>query len=459
MAVSPRQKLRRQLRSFVFAWAGITFIIAAVTFIAIYQAYPALTGTAGSALRNIALPTATAGSAATLAPTDPGALPALTQVPAASTGDAQRADPAPITLRRFELGTQVQVIGDRMAEWMNVAANQLDVNWVKMQVRWELMEREPDNYDWLDTDTFIPAARAQNLNILLSIVTSPDWARDPDLTEEQHERHGPPADYGQYVEFVTLLLQRYPGDIAAVEVWNEQNLDREWTSSRGLNAADYVSLLRQTYAAIKQIDPGIIVVSGGLAPTGVSDGVTAVDDFLYFDQMIEAGLLNTTDCVGAHHNGINVSPAYRWDNLPDDPSATFRGPWDTPHHSWSFLSTLETYVTKIQLAGGTQQLCVTEFGWASAEGLAGVPQGLEFAYDNTEQEQRDFTVAALDYMSQSGDVRLAFLWNLNYGPLAGWSPENENVAYSIIAPEFRFRPVFDAVRDWNRAYEATASAS
>jgi hypothetical protein len=338
-----------------------------------------------------------------------------------------------------------------MGEWMNVAANQLGVPWVKMQVRWENMETADDQFDWFETDTFLPAAQAQGLNVLVSVVTAPDWAREPGVNLE---RHGPPADYAEYTEFVGELLRRYPGMIHAVEVWNEQNLDREWTSVNGLTAANYVELLRQTYNTVKAIDPGVIVVSGALSPTGVSDGIGAWDDFIYMDQMIAAGLLDVTDCVGAHHNGYNISPTLTWDQVPNDPTAQFRGPFDNPHHSWSFRSTLETYISKIRLAGGQQDLCVTEFGWASSAGMEGIPQGLEFAYDNTEEEQQQFIVEALDQMAASGDVRLAFIWNLNYGPLSGWAADNENASYSLIGPGFDFRLAFDAARDWNAAYEA-----
>jgi hypothetical protein len=283
------------------------------------------------------------------------------------------------------------------------------------------------------------------------VVTTPEWAREPgvDLTQ-----HGPPADPQVYANFVTALLRRYPGQIHAVEVWNEQNLDREWTSTAGLKAENYIALLRTTYQAIKSVDPGVIVVSGALSPTGLSDGVHAWDDFVYMDQMIAAGLLNYTDCVGAHHNGINLSPDYAYDSGYNDTTAIFRGPFDNPHHSWSFRSTLQTYASKIALANGDQKLCITEFGWPSAEGLDGVPEGFDFARDNTLEEQRDFTIKALDFMKDSDFVWLAFLWNLNYGPQAGWAADNDNVAYSIIGPNFVFRPVFDAVRDWNRAYEA-----
>ncbi len=382
--------------------------------------------------------------------------PAVSGAPAVTAEPGVPDAPAgvpPIDETRFELGAQVQVSIDLMDQWADVAANQLDVNWVKMQVRWEVFEPEDDAFDWTESDLFIPAMAAQNVKVLVSVVTAPDWAREQGISLQ---RHGPPADVAEYAEFVRELVSRYPGQIGAVEVWNEQNLDREWTSMQGLSASSYVSLLAAAHDAIKAVDPGIIVVSGALSPTGLNNGVQAWDDFTYMDQMIAAGMLNYADCVGAHHNGLNLSPDYEWNQVPNDPSARFRGPFDNPHHSWSFRSTLLGYVQRIRSAGGDEQLCVTEFGWPSAVGLSGVANGLEFSYDNTLEEQRDFTIKALDFMSQSGDVRLAFLWNLNYGPQAGWAADNENVPWSIIGPDFVFRPVFDAVRDWNRAYEGEA---
>ena len=55
-------------------------------------------------------------------------------------------------------------------------------------------------------------------------------------------------------------------------------------------------------------------------------------------------------------------------------------------------------------------------------------------------------------------MRLAFIWNLNYGPQAGYDPQNDNVPYSLIGPETTFRPAFDAVRDWLRDYAEEAGS-
>jgi hypothetical protein len=461
---------RRQIRSFILVWGVITLITGVCTFIAIYWAYGAFNlGTRGSsaAMRNVAIPPASNAAGVIIPTNTPFPTRQLTreatsvpptQAPAVAQAatNAPAATLSPIQVTRFELGTQVQVPPDLnpelMAQWANVAKNQLSVNWVKQQVRWEFFEPERGVYDWSQTDLYLPAAADAGLKVLISLVTAPDWAREPGANRSQH---GPPADNADYVNFLTQLLQRYPGMIHAVEIWNEQNLDREWTSTRGLTAANYIALLRDSYTAVKNIDPNIIVISGALSPTGLSDGVRAWDDFVYMDQMIQAGLLNYTDCIGVHHNGINVSPDYRWDAVPNDPTARFRGPFDNPHHSWTFRSTLEQYDRKVRLAGGDQPQCITEFGWASAVGIGTtVRGGFEFALDNTLEEQRDFTVAALNNMTEWGFVRLAILWNLNYGPQAGWDPNNDNVFYSLIGPGFQFRPVFDAVRDWNRSYEA-----
>ena len=118
---------------------------------------------------------------------------------------------------------------------------------------------------------------------------------------------------------------------------------------------------------------------------------------------------------------------------------------------------MRTYSDKIELAGGDQPLCVTEFGWASTEDLDGYPRGFEFANDNTLEEQSRWTIQALELMEDWGDIWLAFIWNFNYGPQAGWDPNNDNVPYSIIGKDWAFRPLYDALGAWQleRRLEST----
>jgi hypothetical protein len=304
--------------------------------------------------------------------------------------------------------------------------------------------------DWSGFDAAVDAAEGQGLKVLMSVVDAPEWTRS---YSDGNPEGAPPDNLSLVADFMGRLVDRYKGRIHAIEVWNEQNLDREWDTAGGVNAERYVEMLRLAYQAIKSRDPNIIVVSGALSPTGGRqtdpnnpDRIIWMDDFDYMARMIELGALNFCDCVGAHHNGINMPPGVAWDEGYNDPTAQFRGPFDNPHHSWSFYSTLQGYHERIVAAGSDRPLCVTEFGWASAEGFDGYPPEFEFALDNTLEEQAEWAVEAFSLMREWGFVRLAFLWNLNYSQL-GWGPEDPNAPYALIDFQGAPRPVFDAIKE------------
>lgn len=344
-----------------------------------------------------------------------------------------------------DFGYGVQIHGNATvgnpADTMRTAREQLGLDWVKMQIQWWLVHPDPDVDQWFFYDGVVDEAHKHGLRLMVSVVGAPAWTR-ADGTE-----NGPPDDYGQYAAFLTEMLQRYDGKIDAIEVWNEQNLDREWATANGVNPEDYVRFLDTANQAIKAHDPNIIVISGALAPTGGGDWVSWIDDFQWLDRALAAGMLDHADCVGVHHNGYNIGPDVTFEQAPSDPqsaTAVFRGPFDNPHHSWSFKSTLDTYAEKIQAIDSSKKLCVTEFGWASSEGYDTYPTGFEFAQDNTLQEQADFITQAFQLMRDSGDVWIAYLFNLDFGN-KGSGPTDDPVPYSIMDMQGSPRPAFSAL--------------
>lgn len=474
--------VHKQIRGFVLIWLAITFIMVMATFLAIYFTSSSERTEPGS---GNPLPLATVDDAAiesteviiatprpsptptftpTSVPPEPTVpfyleeiTPAPTDTPVPSSTPIPT--PLPVDVMRYEVGIQVQESPDfnqvNQDNWYRSVSADIGMRWVKQQVRWEQIEKEQGKIDWRLLDFVMPSAQKFNIKMLLSIVTAPQWARE---AEANLERHGPPADPQAFADFISAILRRYPGQIHAIEVWNEQNLNRDWTSVHGLDAAKYVELLRASYETIKATDPGIIVISGALSPTGIDDGVHAVDDFKYMERQIEAGLLDWADCVGAHHNGYNVSPDYRYLDIPADPSAIFTGPFTNRHHSWSFRSTLEGYAQRIGAAGRDTKLCVTEFGWPSSEDLGSARPGFEFSLDNTLAEQAEWMPKAMSNMEDWGFVWLAFVWNFNFGPQAGYAISNDNVPYSLIGPGFTFRPAYDSIRAWQQDYLARLDA-
>jgi len=394
-------------------------------------------------------------SAPTATPTEAGLVPLTAGTPTSPTGATPQGGSSAEEVFGYGIAAH-GVVGD--PEYTMAQIESLGLGWVKQQVRWAYFEPEPGQMDWSGYDAVVEAANRHGLRVMFSVVDAPLWTRT--AYRDDNVQAAPPDDIALFIDFLGRMVDRYRGRIHAVEVWNEQNLDREWDTAEGVNPERYVEMLRLAYQTIKSRDPNIIVISGALSPTG-GVGVDAnnpnriiwMDDFDYFDRMIAAGFLDCCDCVGAHHNGINIPPNVDCDGTYQDPAASFRGYWDPPqppHHSWCFKTTLWGYHERIAAAGSNKPLCVTEFGWASVEDMDGYPPGFGFALDNTLEEQAQWDVEAFQLMREWGFVRLAFLWNLDFANKDGLGPTDPNAPYSIVDLIGAPRPAFEAIREMEK---------
>jgi hypothetical protein len=314
----------------------------------------------------------------------------------------------------------------------------MGLGWVKQQVEWFRYNPAPGQYDWGALDRIVDGANARGINVLFSVVKAPRWARPSGDTDE-----GPPADPNTYATFVREMAARYKGRVKAYEIWNEQNLFYEWGGRGGkLNAGRYVELLAAAYTAIKSVDPAAVVVSGALTPTGVNDGDIAIDDRVYLEQMYQAGMARYCDAVGAHPSGYNNPPDADWRTFSDPTTPNCKG-----HPSWFFRGTMESYRNiMVKYGDGHKRVWVTEFGWASVEGLGvGPAPNYGYAAENTEGEQAAFITRAFQLGKAWGWVGPMFLWNLNFAPVSGKA--DEKAAFGVVRDDWGPRPAFTAIRD------------
>ena len=307
----------------------------------------------------------------------------------------------------------------------------LGVGWVKVQVSWKLYEPFPDQLEQerlAELDQFITRANANNIRVLLGVSKAPEWSRPTT------EMDGPPSDYALYRRFTAVLAQRYVGQVAAYELWNESNLQREWNGVP-LSAADFVQLMREGAAGIRQHDPTALLISGAPATTGINDGITAVDDRVYLRQMLEAGVTEFVDGVGVHPYGA-----------ANPPDSTFAQPDPTTvshnnHPSFFFLDTMRDYRALLSEFGSDLPLWPTEFGWGSFERVADAPPPeASFMANVTEFQQASYTLRAIELAQGETAVGPVFLWNLNFGPLLG--TQFSESGYSILRPDGSPRPVY-----------------
>jgi len=337
----------------------------------------------------------------------------------------------------FDYGIQGDAITDGDHGRLFGAVQQLGFRWYKQQVEWFRYNPGPGQYDWGALDRIANSASAAGIKVLFSVVKAPQWARPAGDTDQ-----GPPADPATYAAFLSAMASHFKGRVQAYEVWNEQNLYYEWGGlGNKLNAAKYVQLLKAAYPAIKNADPSATVISGALTPTGYNDGNIAIDDRVYLEQMYQAGLKNYCDAIGAHPSGYNNPPDAEWQTY-SDPSASFNA---KGHPSWFFRGTMEGYRNiMVKYGDSAKRIWVTEFGWASVDGLGAAPaKGYEYSADNTEAEQAQFIVRAYQIAKSWGWVGPMFLWNLNFGPICGC--QDEKAAFGIVRPDWGGRQAFAAL--------------
>ena len=225
------------------------------------------------------------------------------------------------------------------------------------------------------------------------------------------------ASGGQgYINAYTDWLQQIAWQGAdAIEVWNEPNLDREWPRGQ-ISGVAYARMLQIAYQKIKAANGATMVISAAPAPTGAEAAFPGqvMNDDRWLREMVSGGGLNYLDCVGAHYNeGI----------IP--PNQTSGDPRDG-YYTRFFYGMLNTYY------GITSRpICFTELGYLTSDGLPALPSFFSWARNVTVQQQAAWLAQAAALASQSGQVRLFIVWNIDF-TLYGTDPQ---AGYAIIRPD------------------------
>ncbi len=310
-------------------------------------------------------------------------------------------------------------------------------DWAKIQVRWERLEPERSDIRWETLDSIVDEAGCAGIRLLFSIVASPRWARPP---QTDFSVPGPPADPADLARLAGQIAERYKGRVHAYEVWNEQNLAREWGGVGKPNAAEYVRLLAASYKAIKTADPDATVVAGALTPAGDVDlgqGILARDDRAFLRDMYRAGVAPVSDAIGVHPSGFNNPP-------DDDPQRNTTTGSEFKGH-WSFYyRNFENYRAIMEESGdAAKQLWFTEFGWAS--GAKAAPE-YKYALETSEEQQAQYLARAFEMAQGRDHVGAMFLWNLNYAPSADPDDVQGKRVFSILRSDWGLRPAYLALQ-------------
>src|SRR5690606_28650252 len=109
-----------------------------------------------------------------------------------------------------------------------------------------------------------------------------------------------------YDNYATAVAARYRGRIQHYQIWNEPNIFPEW-GANAVNPEAYTEMLCRTYAALKAVDPDIVVIAGALSPT-LSLTPTNLNEFIYLQRMYDAGAAACFDVMSVQGYGFYSSP-------------------------------------------------------------------------------------------------------------------------------------------------------
>ncbi len=316
----------------------------------------------------------------------------------------------------FRYAASVQLLGQEHRAVLQ-GIRGIGFDWLRQEVRWAAVEWPQGQYRWDELDRLVADASEAGVKVLLQVGGFPpeDPPRQRDvltLTPEEMQR---------YADLLGRMAARYRGQVQAYEIWDPPNAAPIWGGNGVMPASDYVQLLTLAHAAIKAADSRAIVVTAALIPTGSHNPREAIEPEAYLAQMYQAGAKGHFDAVGAQSWGYNNPPA-------DDPtrstadSTTFKGDWHLYFRSFELL-----YPVMQKYGDGAKQIWLVKFGWASSNAAVA---GLEYAADNTEQEQALYLVEAYAIGRARPYVGLMAFWNFNFAPQV--AANDIRAAYSII---------------------------
>ncbi len=303
--------------------------------------------------------------------------------------------------------------------WWNDAQRGLHLHLVRLMsfshakqiFAWSDLEPRKGEWVWGPTDRIVESIEDGGLRLIARLGKIPDWARSDFADPTAHD--APPADVTTWANYCSAIAQRYRGRISAYQIWNEPNLGREWGNTRP-DAAAYVKLLAACSRAIRLADPGAILISAGLSPTGTNDERATPDD-VFLDHMYRNEFQQYVDVVGVHAPGF-APPEIG----PDDEEAKAR--WFT------FRRVEDLRKIMLRYNDDARQMAIMEFGYTIDR------RNPDYAWFGvTKKEQADYLVRAYDYAIANWRPWIG-LMTLIYMPDLTWLPEDEEYWWSILDP-------------------------
>ena len=295
----------------------------------------------------------------------------------------------------------------RMVEEAGIEAIRLDLAWPVVE------PNRKGEYDWRDYDRVVRMIRDHGIQILALVNYSARWASSGHMDDWNDWGLSAPRNPRDFADFAKAIVDRYPNDIHAWQIWGETNCSLYF---RGTNAATYTEMLKQAYLAIKYSDPTAVVVLSGLASDASEwyPGVTFVEPTVFLQTIYDNGGRDYFDAVARHPYA--------------DPS---------PEGLDYVMGQLDS-LRRVMVANedAHKRIWITECGWSSSPPYS-------------EERQAQWATAILPSLIGLDYVGPLFWYNLRD---KGTDPNNFDDNLGLIRIDFTPKPAYYAYQEFIRQH-------
>jgi O-antigen/teichoic acid export membrane protein len=134
---------------------------------------------------------------------------------------------------------------------------------VSTSLSWRVAQRsEGEAYDFRGLDRVVEAAMERGLEVKVQLLHTTSWGVAPGPASGPWVPPRTEAELARWATFVRGTVSHLAGRARYVEIWSSPDLESRWRT--GVDPAEFARLLEVSATAVKSVDPGVQVVSGGL---------------------------------------------------------------------------------------------------------------------------------------------------------------------------------------------------
>ena len=318
-------------------------------------------------------------------------------------------------------------------------------HWLRQEFPWEDIEihskgdfedrrHEPAKSSWEKYDQIVDLAEQYDMELIVRLSNPPSWTR---AAGDSAGTYAPPDNTDDFGDFVAAVVERYQGRVHYYQIWNEPNIYPEWGEAP-VSPEDYTELLKVAATRAREIDPGVVIISGALASTIDLDGISVAgrnfNDLTYLQRMYDAGAAPYFDVLAMQGYGL------------------WSGPTDQRMQPRVINFSRPRYVRDVMVRNGdaAKPIWISEMNWnAVPDQIADKRYGqvsleqqaayLPLAYQRIQEEWPWLGVANTWYLKRATDQ-----WEQNGQPEA---------YFRLLTPDFQPLPVYDSIKAYTEGLQ------